>query len=65
MKTGDNCIKWLMENYYISYKDYVGTQVYAKIKNAFDAMVKELLWPYDKKRLCCSKLICAKLNVDS
>ena len=47
---GNICMSWLMNNYFLSCKDYVLPEVYKKIRKAFDAMVDELKWVYDKKR---------------
>ena len=39
-----------MQNYNLSYKDYVLPEVYGRIREQFDTMVAELRWVYDKGR---------------
>lgn len=55
-------MRWLQDKYYLSYMDYVGTSVYGDIKKAFDAMVIELKWPYDRKRYTCVTFILCLLS---
>lgn len=47
---GKNAMRWLSDNYSLSYMEIVNTSVYTDIRRAFDAMVIELKWSYDSRR---------------
>ena len=51
-------MRWLEDNYLLSYMEIVETSVYRDIRKAFDAMVIELKWCYDKKRSFLAKFYC-------